>query len=276
MEFERLFTISAFEALRLTRLALATVPDLRIEDCPAAVIAHTPAASAYDLEAAMHLHGIVTEDVSHESVTFYRECIIAVLLLKMPTFTKLMTRGRGRFIKSLDTNEFRDILSVFREAHVLDEPPSNADVAWWDTIQGRVRLNNDQEVMARARAAEKLSLEHEQAELVKLGIEQSPRWIAIEDNFVGYDVLSYRHTPEGVQTRLIEVKSTIASPLRFIVTRNEWNTAEKVGDAYLFHVWDLAKSPPELFIRTVEQVRPHIPEDNEKGEWKSASIPVGI
>lgn len=276
MEFERLFTISAFEGLRLMRSALANVPGMRMEDCPAAIIAHAPEAAGYDLVAAMHLHGVVTGDARHETVAFYRECIISVLLLKMPAFAKLMTRGRGRFIGSIQGDEYRDIQSVFREARVLDDPPTDEDVAWWDTIQGRVRLNTDQEFLARARVAEKLTLEYEAAELAKLGIDRSPVWMAIEDNFVGYDVLSYRNTGEGVQNLLIEVKSTVASPLRFIVTRNEWNNADKVGEAYLFYVWNLDRSPAELFIRTVAQVRPHIPEDNEKGKWKTAEIPVGI
>lgn len=45
---------------------------------------------------------------------------------------------------------------------------------------------------------------------------------------------------------MIEVKSTIASPLRFIVSRNEWEQADKFGPAYLFHVWDMQKNPPVL------------------------------
>jgi len=75
--------------------------------------------------------------------------------------------------------------------------------------------------------------------------------------------------------RLIEVKSTIASPLRFL-TRNEWDQADQFGDAFVFHIWNLQAEPPVLFERTVEQVRPHVPVDNEKGKWKTAMIPVNI
>jgi hypothetical protein len=65
------------------------------------------------------------------------------------------------------------------------------------------------------------------------------------------------------------------SPLRFIVTRNEWEQAEKFGPAYLFQVWDMQKAPPVLYERTSEQVAAHIPSDNEKGKWKTAEIPLG-
>ena len=75
---------------------------------------------------------------------------------------------------------------------------------------------------------------------------------------------------------MIEVKSTVSSPLRFILTRNEWDHAVKAGAAYLFHVWDMTMKPPMMHERTVAQVAPHIPSDNEKGKWKTADIPLGI
>jgi len=276
VDFDRLFTISAFEGLRLLRNLIATVPAVKPEDCPSALLGYAPEASSYDLDAAMQLHSMVAVDAPHDTVAFYRECVLAVLLVKMPAFAKLMTLGRGRFIKRIKGDEYRDIRSVFREAKLLD-PPTAEDIQWWDTILGRVRLNFDQERLALARAAESLSLEYERSELRKLGIAEEPIWMALEDNTVGYDVLSHR-LAEGGSTKnlLVEVKSTIASPLRFIVSRNEWDVADQVGASYLFHVWDMTKTPPAHYIRTVEQVRPHVPVDNQKGKWKTAQIPLGI
>ena len=144
MEFDRLFSISAFEGLRLMRAAIATVPEVTLEACPEALIAHSPQAKMYDLEAARELHFLVATDAPHETVMFYRECILAVLILKMPAFAKLMTLGRGRFIKRIKGADYRDIRSVFREAKLLDDPPSDSDISWWDLVQGRVRLNIDQ------------------------------------------------------------------------------------------------------------------------------------
>ncbi|WP_298200382.1 DUF3883 domain-containing protein [Novosphingobium sp.] len=276
MEFDRLFTISAFEGLRIMRSVIAAVPEVTIEACPDALVAHSPQAQNYDLEAALELHALVSADAPHGDVLFYRECILAVMLLKMPAFARLMTLGRGRFIKRIKGDEYRDIRSVFREAKLLEDPPTIGDIAWWDTIQGRVRLNFDQERLIRARHAESLSLTYEQGELAKLGIDRAPVWMAIDDNTAGYDVLSYRPAEVGERNLLIEVKSTVASPLRFIITRNEWINADQVGESYLFHVWDMDKDPAVLHIRTVDQIRPHIPVDSEKGQWKTAEIPVGI
>ncbi|MAZ85090.1 MAG: hypothetical protein CME90_16055 [Hoeflea sp.] len=136
VEFDRLFTISAFEGLRLMRAAIAAVPEVTLETCPSALIAHSPQARIYDLEAAKVLHALVAADAPHETVMFYRECILAVLILKMPAFAKLMTLGRGRFIKRIKGADYRDIRSVFREAKLLDEPPSSDDISWWDIVQG--------------------------------------------------------------------------------------------------------------------------------------------
>lgn len=105
-------------------------------------------------------------------------------------------------------------------------------------------------------------------------IQKNPQWVAIEDNTAGYDVLSY--DPGIVQplNRLIEVKSTIASPLRFQLTRHEWEHACKFGPSYHFHIWDLQAPPYRLYERSAAEIAPHIPKDNEKGRWKLAEIPV--
>lgn len=275
VEFERLFTISAFEGLRLLREIQATIPDTPIADCVEPLKTRSGLANALDIEASLHLDALIRADAPHDSILFYRECVMAVMVGKMPSWAKLMTLGRGRWIRGLKGEDYRDVRSVFRESRLLDEPPSGEDVRWWDILTAQVRLARSDEASIRSREAERLTLELETQELMALGIDAVPKWIAIDDNTVGYDVLSYRHLHGSLANLLIEVKSTIASPLRFIVSRNEWNVADQAGDAYVFHVWDMAKTPPALHIRTVEQIRPHIPQDNEKGKWKDAEIPIG-
>ena len=128
--------------------------------------------------------------------------------------------------------------------------------------------------MEQGRAAEILTLEHERARLASIGITKEPEWPGLDDNFAGYDVLSYDQGPSGLVNRLIEVKSTTVSPLRFIITRNEWDKAKKAGASYIFHVWDMKPEKPVLHERGVKDVEPHIPDDNGKGSWKNAEIPL--
>lgn len=276
LPFNRLFSMPAFEGLRILRIHVKRRPEELLGRLIEIVRSTEPYVASYDLDAAVFLHDLVPKDAPHTDAMFYRVCLGAVLLIELPEWAKLMTLGRGRFIKRLGSEEYRDVRSLFRQAGLLEEPPSADDVEWWDEIQAQVRLQHDAEKMRRAREAEQLSIKHERERLAKLGVLLEPRWMAVEDNTVGYDVLSYNPGQFGPLNKLIEVKSTIASPLRFFLTRNEWEQAKKFGGAYVFHVWNLQREPAVLYEKTVEQIAPHVPQDSQKGQWKTALIPVGV
>jgi len=159
---------------------------------------------------------------------------------------------------------------------LLADEPDEIVLQWWDRVTGQVRLAGDRLKLERARRAERLTLELEKQRLNQLGIKLRPIWMGLEDNMAGYDVLSYEPGDPTPTNKLIEVKSTIASPLRFMLTRTEWEKAKSIGEAYCFHIWDLQPSPPILYVRNVADVARHVPADSEKGKWQSAAIPVGI
>jgi hypothetical protein len=165
--------------------------------------------------------------------------------------------------------------SIFESAGLLVNPPDADVVEWWDTIGHEVKLKTDLEKMAQARTAEKLSWDEEKKRLLDIGIETDPVWVGLDDNTAGYDILSYEPGNPENTNKLIEVKSTVSSPLRFYVTRNEWERSLKSKDTYFFHVWDMQKNPPICYVRTVAQVEPHIPTDNDRGKWSNAEIPIG-
>lgn len=274
--FARLLSMPAFEGLRVIRIYLEQYQDFDIDDIVLMIRRVEADSRSYDMEAAIELHIHVPPISPFSGIQFYRECLSTMLLKEFPAWIKLVKLGRGRFIKRLRDKESRDICSLFSQAKLLGEPPDDAEIEWWDRLQARVRNIGDEEKMERARISEKLSLDREAELLKKLGISGRPIWIAIEDNTVGYDILSYRSGTHGLINRLIEVKSTIASPMRFYLTRNEWETALKFGNAFVFHIWNLQADPPVLFEKTVEQIAPHVPKDNEKGKWSNAEIPVGV
>lgn len=276
LPFSRLFSMPAFEGLRVLRRLSEERQGDSFDNLIRLIGSTEPDAASFDLDAAAILHDIVPKDARHADTHFYRSCITAVLLFELPGWAKLMTMGRTRFIGGLRDAEFRDYRSLFRQAGLLEEPPLDEDIEWWDHIQARVRLHKDAERMERARQAEKLTIDYERARLRRLGIDLEPTWMAIEDNGKGYDVLSYEPGGFAPTNKLIEVKSTIASPLRFYLTRNEWKEAEKYGAAYVFHVWDMSQNPPALFERTVAEVAPHVPSDNGTGSWSNAEIRVHL
>ncbi len=264
--------MSAFEGLRTLRAQHADSPDLSIEEVMVIVKRIHPDALTFDWEAAALLYEIVDSATPLEPVPFFRGCIEGVLFDRLPIWVKLMALGRKKFTNKLS----RDERSMFRQAGLLIDPPTDIVIEWWDKVTGQVRLEKDRVKLNQAREAEKLSLEIEEKRLISIGVDKKPKWIAIEDNTAGYDVLSYEVNNYGLINRLIEVKSTIASPLRFYLTRNEWEQAIKYGDAFCFHIWDMNQNPAILHERSVSDIAPHVPQDNEKGKWKNAEIPVNI
>lgn len=142
-------------------------------------------------------------------------------------------------------------------------------------MAGVAHMFSDVMKMSQAREAEALTLDYERERLKALGIDKELQWMGLDDCFAGYDVLSYDPGEFAPTNRMIEVKLTTTSPLRFVVTRNEWEQAQKSGAAYIFHVWDCQNTPPVLYERTTAQVAAHIPSDNGKGRWKTAEIPLG-
>jgi len=268
--------MSSFEGLRLIRRGHTINPNLSVEQLIEILLKIEPSAKSLDFEAASHLNDIIDSSAPDDGVDFYRICISTIIIVESPTWAKLITLGRKRFIQKLYGEEYRDIKSLFRQAGLLTDPPTIFDIEWWDHVSSRVRLETDRVKLEQARRAEKLTLDIERDRLKNQGIEMEPKWIAIDDNTAGYDVLSYTKSNYGVVNKLIEVKSTIASPLRFYITRNEWNHALEIGDAYCFHIWNMQNDPPFLYERLTSDIAPHIPKDNEKGKWKTAEIPVSI
>ena len=267
---DRVFSLPCFEGLRLFRKYMKDHSDLTIPDILSLIENVEADARSLDMEASVYLSELVEKDCPLDGRVFYQTCIRGILLKHQPIWAKLMRQGRLRFVKKLDAN----VQDIFAAAGLMDNPTPLHVVTWWDSVLGYTRLLTDQEKMEQGRAAEILTLKHERERLKGLGINLEPEWPGFDDNFAGYDVLSYDKGPDGIRNKLIEVKSTTVSPMRFFVTRNEWDKAEKAGDAYHFHIWDMNQTPPVLIERSVAEVATHIPVDNGKGRWASAQVPV--
>ena len=267
---ERVFSLPCFEGLRLLRYYKQMHPALGTAELIALVESIEADGASLDLVASAYLETLIDKDCSMDGALFYQACVKAVLLKHQPVWSMAMRSGRARFIRTLDLND----QDVFSAAGLMDNPPSIEVIRWWDDVSGHARLIADQEKMQQGRAAELLTLEHERGRLADIGIAKEPEWPGLDDNYAGYDVLSYDLGEYGLDNRMIEVKSTTASPLRFFVSRTEWNTAERAASTYLFHIWDMNQVPAVLHVRTVAEVAPHIPTDNEKGAWRNAQIPI--
>jgi Domain of unknown function (DUF3883) len=271
LSFETMFAIGAFDALRTLREQTALHNDRSLQELSDLLRSTNASVAGLDFSTALVLHDLVPLEAEIEIPhMFYRSCIRAVIL-DHSIWSKSITLGRSRFFGQLS----RDELLCFRAASLANDPPDREVVVWWDEMAAASRQDLSAKALARARQAEELTLMREISRLTSLGIQRQPKWIAIEDNTAGYDVLSFDLGEYEPKNRLIEVKSTVASPLRFFLTRNEWEKALKYGDSYHFHVWDMSPEEPRLYERTAAQIAPHIPKDEERGKWANAEIPLG-
>jgi hypothetical protein len=266
IDFERMFSPNAFEAARSLRSHRSKHPLHSNEDIIAIVRSLSP--DSYDFDAGQELDALVIDSADFvNGQSFYRHCI-EILISRNPIWLRIISLGRRKFVQKLS----RDEQNCFEFAGLLGDPPDAATITWWDRTINELRRITDLDVMRRARVAEQMSLEHERKRLTSLGIELSPVWTGFDDNTVGYDILSYDPGVPNPISRLIEVKSTIYSPLRFFITRNEWETAMKFGDRYFFHIWDLRG--PTLYERAMRDIESKIPTDNATGRWNNAHIPI--
>lgn len=270
--FDRCLTMGAFEALRVARKKMQSAPDISFETAIKIVQQIDADSVGLDFIAAIELHSHVSITIALEpSSKFYQICLAALLRTAELKWIRSVTLGRKKILSQVS----RDGLQCFRAAQLADDYPNEYAVAWWDLLASDIRTVQDGGKLARGRGAERLTIEFERERLKKAGIADLPRWVSIDDNTAGFDVLSYDSGEFGPVNRMIEVKSSVASPLKYHVSRNEWESAQKYGDAFYFYVWNMNTSPPQLYVKTVLDVRSHVPTDSGDGKWSSVLIPLG-
>lgn len=144
-------------------------------------------------------------------------------------------------------------------------------VQFWDVLAARARGMRNAALTELGRRGERLTIAREQERIGK-----SPKWIALDSNAEGYDVLS-QISPTDSRRLSIEVKASTQPGLSgtFHISRNEWDFA---GEAlnHAFHLWDISKEPPRLAVLSVDQVADHVPYDRGGGSWESAIVPFRL
>jgi Domain of unknown function (DUF3883) len=160
-----------------------------------------------------------------------------------------------------------DIAQMFLEAGLTSG--TSVDVlAFWDGLAARARGLMNQKLTEVGRQGERLTIATEQ---YRTG--RSPKWVSVDSNQEGYDVLSVV-AAENPARLLIEVKASTLSveSAVFHLTRNEWERAVSAPD-HCFHLWDMSRDPPQICVLTTTTLEPHIPKDQCLGEWNSAQVP---
>jgi hypothetical protein len=192
-----------------------------------------------------------------------RQAILDYIDAAAPPWLQTASFGRKRLI-SFAGNQ---VGQVFLEAGLVDGT-DEAVVAFWDALAARARGQKDDLRNAIGREGERLSLEYERQRTGR-----PPKWVAIDNNDDGYDILSVV-SADDLRKQSIEVKaSTQGLRGSFFLTRNEWDRALD-AEQHAFHVWSLASTPPSLAVLDAAAISDHIATDQGSGEWKSIEVPL--
>lgn len=264
MDEDRILAMSAFEAAHLIRTFREKNPDLGSTEIIATVRSVRADFYPHDYDAGLEIEKQVPNVITTPIESFFTAAIDAIIALRSPIWARLAPAGRNHVLQAIGVNG----VQCLRAAGLLETNARSTD--WWDALASANRGERDARLLAQGREGERLSLAYETARLDREGIAKPPVWVAIDDNTVGYDILSYAMHDGSEINRLIEVKTTRANPPRMILSRNEWETARRYGAAFEFHLWNLNSGA--LTILSVDQIRPHVPTDNGAGKWENLEI----
>jgi len=263
----RLFRMSAFTPLLGIKRYLLQHPEASPEEAAEALHRSDSDYAAADFATALKLFEILPAHIVFTDARLgIRAALTHLIETRQPWWCRLFPSGRQLVANGLSTDE----VQTFRSAGLMDSPPDPSVVDWWYRFASQFRALEDDVRSAKGREAELLTLDRERERLTKLGVELQPRWIAIEDNSAGYDVLSFAPSEFGPINQLIEVKATTDKAPRMFLTRGEWAIALKFSDSYRFHVWKFPSK--SLTVFTVDEIALHIPTAVGSGEWVQVEI----
>ncbi len=180
-----------------------------------------------------------------------------------PPWLQSATFGRARVLAFAHSS----IVQVLAEAEVTRGSTEEV-VKFWDALASIAHGKRSDRQVEIGRLGERLTIAHEQE---RTGT--APRWVSIDNNEDGYDVLSVVDRASTVPLP-IEVKASVVG-LRglLIITRNEWEIATEAPN-HQFHLWDLSTidAPRLAKVPSAEMLR-HVPNECGQGVWKTAAIP---
>jgi hypothetical protein len=193
-----------------------------------------------------------------------RMALLSYIEVVRPAWVQNAIFGRSRVLNFAG----KSIAQVFTEAGLADGLENDV-VEFWDMMATMARGQRSAEAMKIGRAGERLTLVHE-----KERTGRAPKWVAVDSNLDGYDVLSIVGADDS-RFMSIEVKSTtVGMAGRFHLTANEWERA-MIQEEHRFHLWEINQTSTRLAVLTPGDVEPHVPTNQGEGAWESVEIAFG-
>lgn len=263
------------ELLNLVSRSRLTVPEIRLSfatfsGLPSPEILHASQALKWICVTEEGVAAQTTMGASISGAPSYevmlRRALIDYVDIEHPPWLQGAISGRTRVLTFAGSK----IAQIMVEAGLKSSTDSEV-VAFWDALSARARGQRDVTLLSIGRLGERFTLLYEEG---RTGV--SPKWMSIEDNDDGYDILSIVDQDDS-RPLTIETKTSSQGLYGIAhMTRNEWERTLET-ELHLFHFWDVSnRQAPRLAIVSPKDMKPHIPLDCGSGEWESARIPFAI
>ena len=192
-----------------------------------------------------------------------RQALLDYVDVERPAWIQNAVFGRMKVIAFAGSQ----IGQVFIEAGLADQT-DDSSVSFWDTMAAMARGQRNSRLTAIGRQGERLTIVHEENRTGR-----KPKWVAIDNNEDGYDVLSIVALDDQ-RSLSIEVKTSTMGRLGSLhISRNEWERTVETEN-HVFHLWSIqANCEPSLAVISPQEMQSHIPDDQGSGKWESVEIP---
>lgn len=267
---ESLMTMSSFEALYVLHEYRKKYTESSDQEL-VRLLKRYPDKCNLDYRKAVELESVIGIDYEANFSDSLRNALKQIILQNRPSWMYAIVFGRKEVLNNLA--DMPNIRQCFKSAHLFDDEPAEGIIEWWDELSQLIRAEKDAKKVQTGREGEKLSYDYEKKRLLQLDIQESPKWVALDDNTVGYDIKSYNPSPYGLNNKLIEVKSCSTDNITIYLTRNEWNQAIKFQDNYFFHIWHLPTNTLKYEL-SAKEMEPYILQNKENAEWQILKITI--
>ena len=185
---DSLFSMSVFSGLLAMRTYSADHPGILSREIIGALSRVFPDEAHHNYQGALFLYTLVPAGGRPQDIpAFFRQVLDTLISEIKPWWIRLAPMGRERLRTALSSNEAQ----CLEAGGLFSRAPTPEILEWWDRLAQTVRASDDSRLLAQGRIAEKLSMDYEVRRLSALGISNLPKWIALDDNSAGYDILSY-------------------------------------------------------------------------------------
>lgn len=231
---------------------------------------------------------VLSWDGEEPNQLILRELLLHLVLKLKPSWLTFTCKSIEERILAIP-NEW---LEVLENAELIRQPLSNEAIEWWKLIQQKVEEIDEDFKSTVGEIGEYLSIKFEKLRLIRDKfhlLADGIKWISKESDAYGYDISSFfgnlNFSKSNTNDEIfIEVKSSVTSSkikFYFILTRNEWDTAEANIEKYFFHLWKNVKiltkgsSGEGPLIISAKTIKKLVPKDqSENCNWLKCRIEI--